>query len=82
MRSKKIKISKIDIGDRVREEVGDIKKLAQSIEDIGLLNPITVQKTGSGRYHLVAGERRLKACKRLDWDKIRATVFEEDENGS
>lgn len=43
-----------------REE--DLKSLAQSIRENGLLQPVTVRKE-SGVYFLVAGERRLRACK-------------------
>lgn len=40
----------------------ELAGLAQSIRENGLLQPVTVRKDG-GRYFLVAGERRLRACK-------------------
>lgn len=82
MKVREIEVSKIKVGDRIRNELGDVKSLAENIEEVGLLHPITVRKTGNGEYTLVTGERRLKACKGLGWKKIRATVFEEGEYGS
>lgn len=37
--------------------------LAQSIKENGLLQPLSVRDLGSGRYELVAGERRLRALR-------------------
>jgi ParB family chromosome partitioning protein len=50
--------------------MGDIDGLAESIEDIGLLHPITVDEQG----WLLAGARRLAACKRLGWKDIPVNV--------
>jgi ParB family transcriptional regulator, chromosome partitioning protein len=50
--------------------MGDLAGLAESIEDIGLLNPITVDENG----RLLAGARRLAACKRLKWKTIPVNV--------
>lgn len=41
----------------------EIARLAMSILQNGLLQPVTVRPCGTGRYQLVAGERRLRACK-------------------
>ena len=43
-----------------------VKSLAQSIEEIGLLNPITIDL----EYNLIAGAHRLEAVKRLGRDTI------------
>ena len=40
----------------------ELTALAQSIRENGLLQPVTVRKVAEG-YELVAGERRLRACK-------------------
>ena len=63
-------ISSIRIGERQRRDMGDIDGLAESIEDIGLLHPITVDEQG----RLLAGVRRLAACKRLGWKDIPVNV--------
>jgi ParB family transcriptional regulator, chromosome partitioning protein len=63
-------IAEIRIGERHRRDMGDIEALAASIEDIGLLNPITLNEHG----FLLAGARRLAACKRLGWETIPVNV--------
>lgn len=59
-------IDSIRVVGRHRKDLGDLRSLAASIEDVGLLNPITL--TPDSR--LVAGERRLEACRLLGWDSI------------
>ena len=63
-------VEAIRVGQRVRRDLGDIDALAQSIADIGLLNPITVDENG----HLLAGARRLAACKRLGLKTIEVRI--------
>lgn len=52
------------------------RDLAKSIEKQGLLSPITVFRKPDGRYSLIAGQRRLLACKQLGWPTISAIVRE------
>jgi ParB family chromosome partitioning protein len=47
---------------RTRWDDEEIKSLAASIREVGILQPIVVRKSGE-RYELVAGERRLRAAK-------------------
>lgn len=63
-------IADIRIGERHRRDHGDLDQLAASIEDIGLLNPITINEDGL----LLAGARRLAACKRLGWTTIAVNI--------
>ena len=44
-----------------------IATLAESIRQYGVLNPLTVRRTGNGGYELVAGERRLRAAQSRKW---------------
>src|SRR5271166_3815704 len=39
-----------------------LNELADSIQSIGLLEPIVVRRAANGRYQVIAGERRVKAC--------------------
>lgn len=50
-----------------------IDELAQSIKSCGLIQPVIVRRVDNG-YQLVVGERRLRACKKLGWEKISATI--------
>jgi len=52
-----------------------INGLAESIKSSGLIQPIIVRKV-SGSYHVVAGERRLRASKLAGIKKIKAIVIE------
>lgn len=73
-------IDSIDIGERFRKDLGDLDELASSIAAIGLLHPITVLPgKRSGRWLLVAGERRLRASQRLGLDRIAARVLADPE---
>lgn len=53
----------------------NLRELAQSIKTYGLLQPILVRRGDDG-YQLVAGERRLRACKLLGWEQISAVIRE------
>lgn len=52
------------------------KELAESIKQNGLLQSITVRDIGDGFYELIAGERRLRAIKYLQYPKTKAIVKE------
>jgi len=52
-----------------------IKELAQSIQEHGVFTPILVRKGITG-YELIAGERRLRACKEVNLETIPAIVLE------
>lgn len=66
-------VESILVADRYRKDIGDVSDLAQSIVEVGLLNPITVREWHGG-YRLVAGERRLTAFKSLGLAEIPARV--------
>ena len=48
-----------------RKTIGDLTELALSIREHGVINPIIVEVSGSGRYRIIAGERRFAACRSL-----------------
>lgn len=47
-----------------------VKKLAESIRELGLLNPVTIDQGN----HLIAGLHRLEAARLLGWEKVDCTV--------
>lgn len=61
---------------------GELDSLAQSIDRDGLLNPISVRQSPEGGYCLIAGERRLLACKKLGWQEIPAILWEKDDTSA
>ena len=58
---------------RMEIDPAAISELAQSISEIGLLQPILLRSDGD-RYEIIAGHRRFLAHKELALDKIRAVV--------
>ncbi|MGE5544858.1 MAG: nucleoid occlusion protein [Bacillota bacterium] len=56
----------------------ELRELAGSIHEVGLIQPIVVRKVATG-YELVAGERRLRACKLLGLTEIPALLMELDD---
>ncbi len=64
---KYVPIIEIQVGERRREDYGDLEGLAQSIEKWGLLHAIVLDADN----RLVAGERRLRACRDvLGWQGV------------
>ena len=49
-----------------------MSELKDSIKNSGLLQPITVRKISNGKYEIVAGERRYRACRELGMENISA----------
>jgi SAM-dependent methyltransferase len=66
-------ITSIKVGKRFRRDLGDIDTLAESIRDgPGLLHPIVITPDRT----LIAGFRRLTACKQLGWTTIPVRVVD------
>lgn len=59
----------------------EIYELSRSIKEYGLIQPITVRPTLKG-YELVAGERRLRACRLAGMSRIAAYIIDVPENSS
>jgi ParB family chromosome partitioning protein len=55
-----------------------LKELAESIKEVGLLNPIKVKTLENGRYKIIFGNRRFKACRLLDLTEIPAIISENE----
>jgi N6-adenosine-specific RNA methylase IME4 len=68
----KLAINQINVRNRYRKNLGNIESLAASIKELGLLHPIVVRPDG----RLIAGERRLAACKRLGWKTVPVTYVD------
>jgi ParB family chromosome partitioning protein len=67
-----IPVEEVTVRRRVRQDMGDLTKLMESLRAHGLINPILV----NAKRELIAGHRRLEAAKRLGWQYIEATVCE------
>jgi ParB/RepB/Spo0J family partition protein len=67
-------LDEIEIGDGRREiNAAAVKRLADSIEQVGLRHPITVRRRGE-RYVLIAGRHRIEAFRRLKREHIPSLI--------
>ena len=56
-----------------------LEELKASIRQAGLLQPVVVRSGKDGGYELIAGERRLRACQALGWERIPAVKRDVDD---
>jgi len=76
---KEIPVDKIKISPRQPRQIFDQEKmaeLAESIKELGVIQPVVVRPSQDGGYELIAGERRWRACKMLGHKTIPAVVKE------
>lgn len=64
-------INQIKVVERIRKEFGNIEELANDIKENGLINPPVI----TPEHELIAGERRLRACKYLNYQQIEVRVM-------
>jgi small-conductance mechanosensitive channel len=73
-----IEISEIDDpwrpGALSQAEEEGINDLARHIQTDGLLQPLVLERQINGRYRIIAGTNRLRACKQLGWTRVPATI--------
>ena len=70
-----ISISDIEIGDRARENMGNLDEIENSMKAQGLISPLAVKQTSNGKYLLLAGERRYTILKKNKVDIIPVRIF-------
>ncbi|MFI9595591.1 ParB/RepB/Spo0J family partition protein [Nonomuraea sp. NPDC052265] len=74
---KEVALAAIVPNPRQPREVFDgerLQELADSIREVGLLQPIVVRSVGGGQYELIMGERRWRACQQVGLDPVPAIV--------
>ncbi|MFE9440569.1 ParB/RepB/Spo0J family partition protein [Streptomyces sp. NPDC006602] len=57
-----------------------LQELVTSIKEVGLLQPVVVRQLGPGRYELIMGERRWRACREAGLEAIPAIVRATDDD--
>ncbi len=58
-----------------------LQELAESISSLGLIQPITVRRKADGRYQIISGERRFRACRLAGMDMIPAYIRDTNDQG-
>ena len=61
---------------KVRDEDDDMVQLTESIKHRGIITPATVRLKEDGRYELISGHRRKRACELAGLDTLKAEVKE------
>ena len=56
-----------------------LDELADSIRQLGVIQPVTVKRTAEGRYILISGERRWRAAQRAGLESLPAYIREADD---
>ena len=72
-----IDIDKLQAGQyqpRTKMDQASLEELAQSIKEQGLISPILVRPISKGRYEIIAGERRYRACIRAGVKKVGVLI--------
>lgn len=69
----RVKLVDVKIGERFREDYGNIEELKTSLATYGLLQPIVLDRD----LNLIAGGRRVRAATELKWDEIDASFRDE-----
>lgn len=60
----------------------DMMNLVESIRENGVLTPATVRKKEDGRYEMLSGHRRWRACELLGMDTLRCEIVELDRDAA
>ena len=60
----------------------DMMNLVESIRENGVLTPATVQKKEDGRYEMLSGHRRWRACQLLGMNTLRCEIVELDRDAA
>ena len=58
-----------------------LEELAESIRSLGLIQPITVRCKTDGRYQIISGERRFRACRLAGLDMVPAYIRDTNDQG-
>lgn len=56
-----------------------IEELARTIHTHGVIQPIVIRSVGNGKFEIIAGERRYRAMKLLEWTEVPAIVRDLDD---
>ncbi len=70
-----MELGRIIIRKRVRQNLGDLASLMDSLRRHGLLNPVVI----NSKNELIAGHRRMESAKRLGWRVIEVRIIDTED---
>ena len=66
---------------RTKFDEEPLRELAESIKEIGLIQPITLRKVADNKYQIIAGERRFRAAQMAGLESIPAYIRKAKDEG-
>lgn len=73
MRAGTVDVAAVVVNGRHRQDLGKLSDLMESIQRVGLLHPPVVTRD----LHLIAGQRRLEACRKLGWKTVPVRIADD-----
>ena len=61
---------------RLRSDDEDMMQLVESVKERGVITPATVRQKVDGRYELVSGHRRKRACELAGFETLRSEIVD------
>ena len=68
----------IQVGNRARQEMGDLNDMEASMKERGLIQPLAVKKLNDDKYFLLAGERRYLVLQKNKVETIPVRIYPEN----
>ena len=68
----------IVVGERARQEYGNLNELECSLKESGLIQPLAVKQIGEDQYQLLGGERRYLCLQKNETPLVPVRIFPED----
>ena len=66
---------------RLSFDMEELEGLAASIRSLGLITPITVRRRADGKFQIISGERRYRACQMAGMTEVPAYLRDADDQG-
>lgn len=73
-----IPIASISVGDRARQEMGDLDSLEANMKESGLISPLAVKHLTDDTYFLLAGERRFRVLEKNKIEMIPVRIYDQE----
>ena len=79
-KTQSIALGGVDLNDATHQisTIRSLASLSRSITQAGLINPPCLQRKEGGKYRIVSGFHRLRACLSLNWEQVPARVAADD----
>jgi len=75
---KMVNLDDIELGERARQEMGDLNEIENSMKEVGLITPLAVKRLDNEKYFLLAGERRFTVLRKNEVKVIPVRIYSSD----